>query len=166
MKKFALFFLFFSLQIFSQSITNSDEDKEFKIEEHFGGKRVFINKTITSYNFTSSIYKNNKEIKSKMHVNFDNPEPSKIFINSNDNNVTIRINSRYFREDLFFKFKRIYKIEEEDGKFFYKFMGNSSCITYYFIPKDGYNQFLNIKCLDENKNGSGLSFTMSQLEQL
>lgn len=162
MKKYLLLFLF-SQQIFSQ-ITNKNND-EFKIEEHFG-KRVYINKAVTSYNFSSLTYKNNKEIKRKEYINFKNPQPSKIFISTDEEKVTIRVNSKYFREDLFFEAKRIYKMEEEDGSIFYHFVGKTSCNIYYYVPNDGYNQSLDIKCLDENKNGSGLYFTMSQNEQL
>lgn len=165
-EKFALLLLFFSLQMFSQSTTTKEDNKKFEFEELFGGKRVFINKAVTSYNFTSSTYKNEKEIKNKTYVNFDKPEPSKIFINSDDIKVTIRVNSRYFREDLYFEFARIYKVDYDNEIFYYTFLGKSSCEARYTVYKNGYNQFLLIKCLDQNKNGDSLLFTMSQNEQL
>lgn len=162
MKKYILLALLIPFNFFSQSISNEDE---FKFDEHFG-KRVFLNKTVTSYNFSTITYKNAKKVKSKNYVNFDNPVPSKIYINSDENKAIIRINSKYFKEDLFYEFKRIYKITNDDGSWFYTFKGKSSCDVSYYVPKNGDNQFLLIKCLDENKDGPGLDYTMSRLEQL
>ncbi len=159
MKKILLF-LFLPFLVFSQE---TNEDYRFY---ELTGTRVFVNKKITSYNFTTAVYSNDIKTKEKEYINFKNPVPTSVYINSDANQATIRINSKYFREDLFFEFRRIYKIDNGDGSFMYKFIGKNPCSVFYFIPENNYNQSLFIKCLDANKNGYGIDLTMSQNEQL
>lgn len=156
---FALLLPFF---IFAQ---NKESDVDYSVYEILG-KRVFINKTVISYNFSLITFQNNVEISKQEFVNFEKPVPSTIKISSDQNNSTIRINSKYLKEDFFFEFKRIYKLDNGDGTFMYYFLGKSSCDVTYFIPKGKGNQFLDIKCLDKNKNGNEISYTMSRNEQL
>lgn len=161
MKTITILILLIPLLNFAQD----DVSSEFWLEE-FTAKRVFINKTVTSFNFNIEKYQNNKVVSKKEYVNFDEPEPSKITISSDESKASIQISSRYYKEDLYFEFKRIYKSEFSDGSPYYQFVGKSSCSAYYYFPEDNSNQSLSIQCLDNDKNGTRIYFVMSQNHQL
>lgn len=158
MKKI-IFFLFLPIFLFSQNTDN------FRFYE-MTSTRVYLNKRVISYNFTTSDYTNGSITKKKEFVNFKKPIPTYIFINSDEGKVSIRINSKYFREDLYYEFQRVYKSDNEDGTFSYDFVGKNLCIAHYYLPSNNDNQFLFIKCLDKNNNGYDFGFTMSKSDQL
>lgn len=151
--------------LISSFLLSQKNDNEFEYYE-MTSKRVFINKNVTSYNFTVSKYANDIEVSKKEYINFKKPVPSRIIINTDENKSSIRINSKYYKEDLYFEFARVYKILNDDGSFFYDFVGKNPCSVFYSVPTNNYNQSLYIKCLDRNKNGTSIRFTMSQNEQL
>ena len=155
--------LFMLLPLFNYAQNNTES--EFWFEE-LAGKRVFLNKTVTSFNFTVSKYQNGKVISKEEYVNFDKPEPSKITISSDENKANIQISSRYYKEDLFFEYKRIYKLNQDGYTPSYNFVGKGSCDAKYFIPEDSSHQSLLLKCLDDGKNGTEVYFVISQRHQL
>lgn len=147
---------------FSQETDNS----EFEFYEAFGHQRVYINKTVKSYNFTISKYVNNVEVDEQTEIDIKMKNPSSIEILSNENNVIIRINNKKLREDFVLKFRRIYKSKEKLGDF-YTFVGKSnSCNASYIIPQNDMNQILFIDCLDDSKSGYSIDYTISKFEQL
>lgn len=162
MKFYLLAIAFSPFFCFSQNENNTDE---FYLANNTG-ERVFINKNVTSYGFTVDKYVNDKKIESKDYINFKKPVASKIFITTDENLSSIRINSPYYKEDIILKFKRLYKYNIDNRTYMYEFTGGNSCSASYVIPPNNENQILFLKCLNSEKSGSGMNFTMSRNEQL
>ncbi len=91
--------------------------------------------------------------------------PYNILISSNENSAYIRINNKNLREDLFYNFEKIYKLDEGEN-ITYNFVNNSKCSASLWIPKNNDHQKLLIDCKDSSKNGYFLIFTISKLDQL
>lgn len=162
MKNLILIIIFTPFLFYSQKTTDSDK----YVFSEMTGKRVFINKEVVSYNFTVVKYQNGTKVSSKDYVDFKNPVPTKISITSDENSSRIQINSKYYKEDIILNFERIYKINYDDGSFWYDFIIGKSCSASYSVPNDNGNQSLSIKCLDNNETGSEITYTMSRNQQL
>ena len=116
------------------------------------GERVFLNKKIISYTIYQTNTKNGITDEGKMN-------------NPNENSATIRVNNKNLREDLFYNFEKIYKLDEGEN-ITYNFVNNSKCNASLWIPKNNDHQKLLIDCKDSSKNGYFLIFTISKLDQL
>lgn len=131
--------------------------------ENFG-QRVFLNKKIISYTIYQKKIKNGIADEGKMNNPNEN-NPYNISISSNENSASIRVNNKSLREDLFYNFEKIYKLDEGEN-ITYNFINNSKCNASLWIPKNNDHQTLIIDCKDSNKNGYLLMFTISKLDQL
>ena len=128
------------------------------------GERVFLNKKIISYTIYQTNTKNGITDEGKMNNPNEN-NPYNILISSNENSAYIRINNKNLREDLFYNFEKIYKLDEGEN-ITYNFVNNSKCSASLWIPKNNDHQKLLIDCNDSSKNGYFLIFKISKLEQL
>ena len=128
------------------------------------GERVFLNKKIISYTIYQTNTKNGITDEGKMNNPNEN-NPYNILIWSNENSAYIRINNKNLREDLFYNFEKIYKLDEGEN-ITYNFVNNSKCSASLWIPKNNDHQKLLIDCKDSSKNGYFLIFTISKLDQL
>lgn len=133
---------------------NTDDDT---VDQMLFGDKVYVNKKVIAY--TLIIKKPGGEGKLAHEPNMNNPY--NIFISSNENNASIRINNRSFREDLVFNFRNTRKIITSKETMYT--LKKGECIAHYTIPKNNDNQNLYINCLKDN---TILNFTISKYNQL
>lgn len=130
------------------------------------GEPVFINKKVIAYTFSQAEVKNG--VTSELKMNKPNVHnPFNIFISSDENQATIRINNKNFREDLVYRYKKIYKMKSMDSTPHQYNFTNSQCNATYSVPQNSNeHQTLIIGCEDSNRNGLVVIFTISQFDDL
>lgn len=154
MKKKIAFIL---LLILSNTMSLGQEPDDDVVDQMIFGDKVFVNKKVIAY--TLIINKPGSEGKLAHEPSMNNPY--NIYINSNDNKASIRINNKSFREDIVFNFKNIRKlITSKETMYTLK---KDECIAYYTIPKNNDNHNLFVDCLNDNTK---LFFTISKYNQL
>ena len=154
MKKKLAFIL---LLILSTTMSLGQEPDDDVVDKMLFGDKVFVNKKVIAY--TLMINKPGSEGKLAHEPSMNNPY--NIYISSNDNNASIRVNNKSFREDIVFNFKNIRKlITSEEIRYT---LNKGECIAYYTIPKNNNNHNLYIDCLNDNTK---LFFAISKYNQL
>jgi len=156
---FLSFLMFCSFNAFAQE--NSSDEEFFKM---LGGKQVILNKTVVAY----SVYKSNKVngVESQSSNNPDIKKPYKIYIKSNEDEASIRINNKELREDIFLHFTKILKVKQDDNSYHYQFIDGNGCRATYMLPKNDEHQELLVDCESDGENRQMLIFTISKLDQL
>lgn len=156
MRKLLILFVFFSSAFcFAQ--------KRRTIEE-LAGRKVFINKKIISYTYFQS--KTVNDTKTEYFNEPDIKNPYNIFINSDNNSATIRVNNKNTREDIILKFEAIYTMKNDENSDSYDFTGNDNCNANIIVSntsKD--NQILYLHC-GNDKNSTTVMYTISKYDQL
>lgn len=157
--------IFLSFLIFSSfNAISQEKSSEEEFFEMLGGKQIFLNKSVVAY----SVYTSNKVngVESQKSNNPDIKKPYKIFIKSNENEASIRINHKDLREDIFLHFKKILKVKQDDNSYHYQFIDGNGCRATYMLPKNDEHQELLIDCESDSENRQMLIFTISKLDQL
>lgn len=155
MKKiFTIFTIFYICLFYCQ-------DSEFY--EIMGAKKVIINKKFISYVLVANKIENNKEI-NEQTFGPDLQNPHTIYISSDGENSTIRINTKNIIEETTINFGRIYKVNGSGEFEIYEFVPKNNCSATLMRPKgrvrgDG-DQGITITCVDSKKNGNKLDFSI------
>jgi|GEM_PF-5744864 hypothetical protein len=163
MKNYLFFlFFFFSISCFSQEPKSNDE---WIYGTLYNGERVFINKKVTAFTIYTSRTINGNETSELNNPDLNNPFD--IYITSDENKASIRVNNKYYKEDLYLEFTKIYKINSNKEFDEYVFI-DGACYVSYYIPKKGNidHQSLNITCVTDENNKSFISFTISKYHQM
>jgi len=155
----------FILLLFSSLFISAQRQDLSELYEVIG-KPVVINKKVVSY-VVSHVNIQNGKRESMRSMTPSEKNPFNIFISSDNNGASIRINNKNLREDLFLQFKKIYKVVNKDSSSDeYKFTSEECGATYY-VPKDSEeHQYFIVDCENSKGNGMMLHFTISQLDEL
>ena len=122
------------------------------------GKKVIINKKLVSYSLgKEDIIDGKGRNRQTKLLNIDNPYY--IYITSDNEKSSIRVNSRNLSEDYIVDFGKIYRIDDTDF-IIYDFIKSNTCTATLFKPNDGFNQSIYIDCVDRTRNGIRLIFTL------
>ncbi|MBF8456368.1 hypothetical protein IV494_04160 [Kaistella sp. G5-32] len=156
--------IFLLISIFASFLVKSQIQDQSRYYD-FVGKRVLINKSIVAYSVSESTIVAGK-IQETTHNTPSEKNPFIIYISSTDDNASIRINNKNFREDIIYTFQKLYKMKASDSKYEeYNFI-NGKCDAGYLIPKNNEHQSLIISCLDSKKDGFTVQMTISQFDEL
>lgn len=128
------------------------------------GERVFVNKKIISYTYTKFSVKNGIKTSKSNIPSMSNPYF--IYISSNENSTSIRINNKNMRDDIFRNFTILYKMRNDEKSWIYEFSGNPNCAANIIVYDNSEeHQDLYLKCKNWN-NSETLMFTISKNYQL
>lgn len=154
MKKIFYIILFFATNFFYS------QDNQFY--ENVGAKKVVINKKFISHViFTYKIINGKKTEEKKIGPNSEIYHT--IYINSDGDESTVRINTKNIMEEKKFHFGRIYKMNSDDFEI-YQFVGINKCDATLMRPKGKVygngDQGITITCVDSNNDGTMVDFLL------
>ena len=123
--------------------------------------KAIINKNLTAYTISSYTTKNGKNSKTKMNnPSFKNPYH--IFIKSDENSGSLRINNKNRIEDFILPFSYIYKIDESNDMIVYEFLSQDSpYAARYFVVSDS-NDMLLITYFKNENNSETVMYTIAK----
>lgn len=161
-EKIILFLIFNYTLIFSQNKTIENHN-DFLLKSNW--PRVFVNKKVIAYSFYQSHEINGKKITSTNNPSLDNP--FNIFISSDEEKASVRINNKNMKEDMYFSIKKIYKVHVDTNDYEYQLIGDKNCTVSYSLPGDPTDhQNLMINCYYPNNERLFQIFTISKYHEI
>lgn len=151
--------IFYTILLFSSSFFFSQNNQFY---ENVGGKKVIINKKFESHVIFTYKVINGKDTKEKK-IGPHQEIYHTIYINSDGEESSVRINTKNIIEEQKFQFGRIYKLNSDDFEI-YEFVAKNKCNATLMRPKGKVygngDQGITITCLDSDKNGSKVDFLL------